>query len=73
LDARPFQTHEIGSATMTEDLTGASTVLGVGNDFRGTSENNIEGQIDEVRISDIARAPDQMMIYRIAGTIILVY
>ncbi len=72
VDARPFQANEILSATMTEDLTGASTVLGVGNEFRGTPENNIEGQIDEVRISDIARAPDQMMFYRIAGTIILV-
>ena len=72
VDARPFQANEILSASMTDDLTGLSTVLGVGNEFRGPSENNIEGQIDEVRISDIARASDQMMFYRIAGTMIMV-
>ena len=73
VDARPFQANEILSATMTNDLSGSSTILGVGNEYRGIPDNNIEGQIDEVRISDIARAPDQMMFYKIPGTLMLVY
>jgi hypothetical protein len=73
MDARPYQANEILSASMVNDLTGISTVLGVGNEYRGTSDNNLNGQIDEVRISNIARDPDRMMFYKIPGTLILLY
>lgn len=72
VDAQPYQANEIYSGTMTNDLAGVATVLGVGNEYRGPSDNNIKGQIDEVRISNIARAPDRMMFYKIPGTMILI-
>jgi len=55
------QANEIMSTNMTDDLAGSNSILGVGNEYKGTSDNNIKGRIDEVRISDIARAADEMM------------
>jgi len=70
MDARPYQANEIASTNMVNDLTGVSTILGVGNEYRGTPDNNLNGQIDEVRISNIARDPDRMMFYKIPGALI---
>lgn len=56
--------NEIGSFVMNLDLVGDTLAFGAGNDYRtfGTGNgSNLEGQIDEVRISDIARAPDDML------------
>jgi len=50
-----------GPFTMTSDLGGISTTFGVANEYRGSQDNNLEGFIDEVRISDIARTADDMM------------
>jgi hypothetical protein len=61
LDADPPQANPILSASMISDLSGASTVLGVGNEYRGTSDNNLRGRIDEIRISSVARTPDDFL------------
>ncbi len=61
VDARPAQANAILSAAMTDDLTGVSTILGVGNEYRSTPDNNLKGRIDEIRISAIARTPDDFL------------
>ena len=61
VDASRTQANEILSMTMVADLGVATAPFGVGNEFRQTPDNNFLGQIDEVRISDIARAPDGML------------
>jgi hypothetical protein len=50
------------SGNMTADLTGAAR-YGVGNDGRtvGATDKNIEGLIDEVRISSVARGADEFI------------
>ncbi len=72
MDARPYQANEIGSTNMVNDLRGVSTILGVGNEYRQTQDNNLNGRIDELRISNVARAPDRMMFYKIPGTWMLI-
>ena len=59
LDSSATVANEIFSGNLLNDLA-AGAVLGVGNEFRSPSEN-LEGFIDEVRISDIARAPDDFL------------
>ena len=49
---------------LTDDGGAATSIFGVGNDFRtsGTGNtNNLEGLIDEVRISNIARGADDFL------------
>jgi len=58
VDASRSEANEILSTTMVSDLGGTVTVFGVANEYRGTQDNNLRGRIDEVRISDIARAAD---------------
>jgi len=56
--------NEIGSSLMNLDLAGNTLALGVGNDYRTVGSgntSNLEGQIDEVRISGIARSADDML------------
>jgi hypothetical protein len=69
LDAGVANAVELASLTLNETLNPAAQVrFGVGNegrDWNGRTEN-FEGWIDEVRISDIARNPEQM-ITRIVG------
>ncbi|MCH7227086.1 BNR-4 repeat-containing protein [Haloferula sp. A504] len=48
------EANEIASDTMTSDLGGIATTFGVGQEYRSPSDN-LEGRIDEVRISSIAR------------------
>lgn len=62
VDASRTEANLIGSGAMATDLSG-STVYGVGNDGRtsGGQDKNLEGLIDEVRISSIARAADDML------------
>ena len=63
VDASRTEATLLGTHTMI-DLAGNATALGVGNDLRtaGTgNQNNLEGSIDEVRISNIARAADDML------------
>ena len=45
---------------MVEDLAGNAT-FGVGNEYRNSPDNNLLGQIDEVRISGVARGADEML------------
>ena len=52
--------NQIHSATMVADLGGIATTFGVGQDYRN-SNANLKGRIDEVRISDTARAPDEFL------------
>ncbi|HKK18856.1 MAG TPA: LamG-like jellyroll fold domain-containing protein [Opitutales bacterium] len=62
VDASRTATSLIGSGILTADLSG-NTQIGVGNDGRtsGGQDKNIQGLIDEVRISGIARASDEML------------
>ena len=55
------EASELLSSSMQSDLAGVPTVLGVGNEYRNSQDNNLEGQIDEVRISNIARRADQFL------------
>lgn len=65
VDASRTEANLIGSHQMVNDLsTTAEAVYGIGNDFRTTgsgNQSNLEGSIDEVRISGIARGADQML------------
>ncbi len=69
LDSSATEANEIFSGTLTNDLAG-SAVLGVGNEFRSPSEN-LEGFIDEVRISDIARTPDDFLFAETPGVSVI--
>jgi len=58
VDSGATEANLVGSFNMSADLSGSASILGVGNDYRtaGTgNSNNLEGLIDEVRISNIAR------------------
>ena len=61
VDPSRTQANEIFSTTMLEDLTGNDTVFGVGNEYRSAQDNNMNGLIDEVRISGIARGAGDML------------
>lgn len=65
VDASRTEANLIGSHQMVNDLsTTAEAVFGIGNDFRTTGSGNVsnlEGSIDEVRLSGIARGADQML------------
>jgi len=62
VDASRTEANLLGTGTLTGDLS-ASARYGVGNDARtdGDQDKNLEGLIDEVRISNIARGPDDML------------
>jgi hypothetical protein len=58
--------NEIGSFKLSADLplTNSGNILnfiGIGNEYRPAASLNLDGLIDEVRISSIARSADQMM------------
>jgi hypothetical protein len=58
--------NEIGSFNLSADLplTNSGNILnfiGIGNEYRPAASLNLDGLIDEVRISSIARSADQMM------------
>lgn len=65
LDASRTAANEIASLQMVYDLPSdaqaAGSVLGVGNEFRGSPNENVHGYLDEVRISGIAREAGDMM------------
>lgn len=61
MDASRTQANEILSTSMVEDLSGIDTVFGVANEYRAAQDNNLEGLIDEVRVSNIARAAGDML------------
>ena len=51
----------IGAKTMVNNLPNVATSLAIGNTGRNTPNANFVGLIDEVRISNIERGPQQMM------------
>jgi len=64
VDPSRTMANEIGSFLMNLDLAGDTLAFGAGNDYRTVgsgNSSNLKGQIDEVRISDIARAPADML------------
>lgn len=64
VDESQTEANMIGSVTMAQDLTAANSArYAVGNDNRtvGDQEKNLEGLVDEVRISNIARGADDML------------
>jgi hypothetical protein len=60
VDASRTTANQILAANMTGDLAGIATTFGVGQQFR-TTNNNLKGSIDEVRISNIARGPGEFL------------
>lgn len=77
VDASRTQANLIGTGNMTADLAGSASVYGVGNDGRtvGTQNKNIEGLIDEVRVSGVARGADEFIFAQPpanAGTVIII-
>jgi hypothetical protein len=66
VDAARTEANLIGSFTLVDDLTTANTtVYSVGNDGRtgGAVDKNIEGLVDEVRISGTARSANQFIFF----------
>lgn len=61
VDASRTEANLLVSYTLPADLGGNNAILGIGNEFRDSPGENLEGRIDEVRISDIARGADEMM------------
>jgi hypothetical protein len=62
LDDSPEQAAELASFQMSADINPSYAIdFAVGNEARGTSSENFEGLIDEVRISSIARQPNDMI------------
>lgn len=64
VDASRTSANEIGSAIMDADLAGNTLGFGVGNDYRTAGSGNtssLDGQIDQVRVSDLARTADDML------------
>lgn len=57
VSAQWTEANQIHSDSMSSDLGGIATTFGAGQEFRSPSDN-LEGRIDEVRISGIARRPD---------------
>lgn len=60
LDPVWTEANEIASASMSSDLGGVATTFGVGQEYRSPSDN-LEGRIDEVRISEVARGPSEFL------------
>jgi hypothetical protein len=60
LDPSRTAANSIHSATLAADLGGVATTFGVGQDYRN-SNGNLKGRIDEVRISAIARGPNDFL------------
>ncbi len=69
VDAAVTAANLIGQTSMAADLLG-STVFAIGNISVDHGDQNIEGLIDEVRISDIARTPADMIGAPPRGTVI---
>ncbi len=65
VDPSRTQASVLGAAKqMTADLVATSAIFGVGNNFRvagSSNQQNLEGLIDEVRISSVARSADQFI------------
>ncbi len=64
VDDSRTQANLIGSATINDLSTTATAVYGIGNAFRTVGSgvtSNLDGSIDEVRISGIARGADDML------------
>lgn len=64
LDNAVTEANLLASATMNSDLGGRTGNLAIGNISRGSKrirEYNWLGQIDEVRLSDVARASDEFI------------
>lgn len=60
LDPSRTAAHSLHTASLAADLGGIATTFGVGQDYRN-SNGNLKGRIDEVRISDIARGPNDFL------------
>ncbi len=60
VDPLRTQANEIFSGTLNNDLA-ASATFGVGNEFRSAPGENLEGFIDEVRISSVPRAANEFL------------
>lgn len=63
-DSRTEANLVASDSDMVEDLSGNSAIFGAGNDYRTSGSgntNNLEGRIDEVRISSIARSSDDFL------------
>ena len=61
MDASRVLANQIGTATMANDMSVATTDLAIGNIGRNPSQNAFLGMIDEVRISKTARSAGQLM------------
>ncbi len=62
LDSGATEANRIGQAQLNADLDPtAAPDFSLGNESRSTPSENFEGLIDEVRISSIERAPDDML------------
>jgi hypothetical protein len=62
LDSGVSQANQIGTVSMAADLITASGDFALGNEARSAGESeNFAGLLDEVRISGVARAADQLM------------
>jgi hypothetical protein len=61
VDPSATQANLVGQLTMARDLTAASGDFAIGNEARAQATDNFVGLVDEVRISDVARAADQFI------------
>jgi hypothetical protein len=61
LDSGVLEANDIGSATLPADLANVSNILGAGTTTRGPFRYELKGLIDEIRISDVARAPGEFV------------
>jgi hypothetical protein len=64
VDASRTEANLIGSSSMNDLSTTATAVYGIGNAFRTVGSGvtaNLEGSIDEVRISGVARGADEFI------------
>lgn len=61
LDQSRTEATLLGSFNMSSELAAGDAFFVVGNEGRSAGGENLEGLIDEVRISDIARGADDMM------------
>ena len=55
LDSAPIQANAIGSSTSESTVASVSGPLAIGNEARAASGEGLQGLIDEVRISNVAR------------------
>lgn len=62
VDNARTEANQIGSGTILADITNsASSVFGIGNEFRGSATQNLKGSIDEVRLSGVARGAGEFI------------